>query len=205
MNFNIVTAVQERMGFGPFEKIDPNYRAEKSGFQTDRQGSALSGGLSDSRSDHYVQAATMAVLVGLYRYGSDREGATDLSNAKDNSLLARIFKGQQETISREVAVYRSGVPGARNEFAGSTIGLMQQIMEIAIRVLREQEDDKKDEPGQIQKILAGQRHNILAYLPAEIMVGRTLEDNSLDDRTNKMEGPVSGLMHFIENVFAEKE
>jgi hypothetical protein len=201
MNFNIVTAVREKMGIAPFEKIDANYGADRPGFAADPFG-------SDNSENHYTQAATMAVLTGLYRYSSGKEGAAELANSMGDGLLPKIFMGQQESIGREVAAYRlETTPVQRGLIDGNddTLGFMQQISKTAIGILQSQLRDEKDKAAEMQTILAGQRHNILAYLPAEILVGRTLEDNSLDDRTNKMEGPVSGLMHFIENVFAEKE
>ena len=48
-----------------------------------------------------------------------------------------------------------------------------------------------------------QRHNILVYLPAALYMGDVLNDEGLDDKTNKMEGPVSNLMHRIENSFSD--
>ena len=198
MNFNIVTAIEKRMGFSPFEKMDPNYKGDRPGFPTNVPG-------SENYSSHYAQAATMAVLAGLYRNASDREGASAVLNPGATDLLNWIFRGREDSIVREVADYLPGKSGVENRFTDDVKGFMRQILDTAIGLLREQVPEKKDEPAQIQKILAGQRHNILAYLPADIMAGRALEDNSMDDRTNKMEGPVSGLMHFIENVFAEKE
>jgi hypothetical protein len=38
-----------------------------------------------------------------------------------------------------------------------------------------------------------------------MQLGRLLEDDSLDDRTNKMEGPISNFMHSIENKFSGNE
>jgi hypothetical protein len=37
------------------------------------------------------------------------------------------------------------------------------------------------------------------HLPAAMQLGYLLNDNAMDDRTNKMEGPVSSFMHTIEN------
>ncbi|MEO7924436.1 MAG: hypothetical protein ABIR30_12220 [Chitinophagaceae bacterium] len=48
-----------------------------------------------------------------------------------------------------------------------------------------------------------QRHNILVYLPAALNLGDLLKDESLDDRTNKMEGPVSNFMHKIEDILSQ--
>jgi hypothetical protein len=51
--------------------------------------------------------------------------------------------------------------------------------------------------------MSGQRDNILAYLPAGLHIGELLHDPTIDDNTNKMEGPVSSFMHKIENIFSE--
>ena len=49
------------------------------------------------------------------------------------------------------------------------------------------------------------RHIILSHLPGAIEIGSILNDNTLDDRTNKMNGPVSGIMHSIEKTFASTD
>jgi len=36
-----------------------------------------------------------------------------------------------------------------------------------------------------------------------LQIGKLLNDSTLDDRTNKMEGPISGLMHAIEKKFSD--
>ena len=54
----------------------------------------------------------------------------------------------------------------------------------------------------IKNLLTNHRHNILNHLPGAIGIGNILNDGTLDDRTNKMEGPVSSLMHAIEKQFA---
>jgi hypothetical protein len=174
MNFNIVTAVQERMGFAPFERIDPN---------DTRNRKPLPG-----TSGYYEQSATLAVLAGLYRYGSDVEGA--LSQPDPDHLLTTILHGQETRISLALSRYW---PHPYQE----TIPFMRKIAVTAVTVLQEQAAG-----SDIQKILLSQRHNILAYLPPDMQVGKALQDNSMDDRTNKMGGPVSDLVHFFEKVFA---
>ena len=37
------------------------------------------------------------------------------------------------------------------------------------------------------------------------MYSDLLEDNTMDDRMNKMEGPVSSFMHKIETIFTSRE
>ena len=50
-----------------------------------------------------------------------------------------------------------------------------------------------------------QRHGILVHLPAAMQMGDVLNEESLDDRTNKMEGPISNFMHAIENKFSTND
>ncbi|HZE83158.1 MAG TPA: hypothetical protein VE035_02570 [Puia sp.] len=200
MNFNIVMAVQERMGFAPFTKIDPN----------DASNTAI---LSDDNS-YYEQSATLAVLAGLYRYGSDAEGALALTQPGHDGLLSTILHEREPRIARDISAI-----GAH--FYEETLSLMEDIAVTAVDVLHEQamgnnaggEVTGSNKAGVatnnktsiIQKILTSQRHNILTYLPPEMQVGKVLQDNSMDDRTNKMEGPVSDLMHFFENIFASEK
>jgi len=54
----------------------------------------------------------------------------------------------------------------------------------------------------VKRYMGDQRHSILVYLPASMQLGSLLDDDSLDDRTNKMEGPISSFMHSIENKFS---
>jgi hypothetical protein len=41
------------------------------------------------------------------------------------------------------------------------------------------------------------------YLPEALHMGDLLHDDTLDDNTNKMEGPVSSLMRNIGSVFSK--
>ena len=45
-------------------------------------------------------------------------------------------------------------------------------------------------------------NHILLYLPAELNMGELLNDTTLDDKTNKMEGPMSSLMQSIGAAFS---
>src|ERR1035438_192774 len=91
MDFNIVTAVQERMGFAPFEKIDPNDASIREG--------------SPGTSRYYEQSVTLAVLAGLYRYGSDKEGALAMAQPDRGTLLTTILHGQEEKIALGLSHY----------------------------------------------------------------------------------------------------
>ena len=55
---------------------------------------------------------------------------------------------------------------------------------------------------EVKLFFSNQRNNILLYLPATLNMGSLLNDDTLDDNTNKMEGPISSLMHSIGNAFS---
>ena len=54
----------------------------------------------------------------------------------------------------------------------------------------------------IKTFFSEQKNNILLYLPAELNIGEMLNDDSLDDGTNKMDGPVSSLIKNIGDTFS---
>jgi hypothetical protein len=53
----------------------------------------------------------------------------------------------------------------------------------------------------VKKVMESQVHNVLTYLPASLHLGNILDDTTLDDRTHKMEGPISSIMQAISSGF----
>ena len=182
---NIVTTLQEKLGFQHFEKIDPNAPQGKRDL------------LVNPTTNHYTQAAVIAVLVGIYKYGSSTEGAADLlSTGIDNNLFEKLFGDKEKELVESVSYY-----GDKNY--QSTHLLMQTAAKEAIDIIRKAVGTEAT-PQKTVSYITGQRHNILVHLPPDLKLGKLIDDNSIDDTTNKMEGPVSGLVHFFENLFAEK-
>ena len=58
---------------------------------------------------------------------------------------------------------------------------------------------------EVKIFFSNQLNNILPYLPAALHMGDFLNDTTLDDNTNKMEGPISSLMHTIGAAFSTPE
>ena len=71
---------------------------------------------------------------------------------------------------------------------------MENIADEAVNNVRTSAGTKSSFEG-LRTFMEGQRHNILVYLPPALKIGDILNDEAMDDRTNKMEGPVSGFMH----------
>jgi len=178
---NIITEIQQRLGTGPLQKIDPNTQDIKP---------------AEASTSLLAQAAIPAMLTGLYKYGHSDEGAKQILRGNiSTSWVKTLFGDTADVVVTQVADY-SGVTTAEAEDA------MEKSAHVAINITREQlkGNDNKD---QLKKFLTSQRNVILKHLPAQLDIGKLLNDETLDDKTNKMEGPISNLMHSIEKGFSK--
>ena len=74
---------------------------------------------------------------------------------------------------------------------------MEDISNEAVRLLKD--TIKPPDAEKLRSYMNSQRHTILSHLPAVLKIGDTLNEETFDDRTNKMEGPISSFLHKIEN------
>lgn len=183
---NIVTKLMDKLNIESFIKINPNTEKEE-------RPNADKG----ANSQQFEQAAVTAVLAGMYKYGSTDEGARNLFSLSTESLLQEFFLDHKEDVVQGLAAY-----GSIHAIQAESV--LKAIAPEAVAAVKDAVGtDAK--PEAVRSYLAGQRHNILVYLPPDLHFGTLVGDDILDDRTNKMEGPVSSFMHFIENLFAEKD
>lgn len=181
IKINIVEILQEAAGFDPLQKVDPNTQdADKSKM---------------TNSDLLGQASIPAVLVGLYKYSRNENDAYDFL-IKDISTdwISLVYGKHKSEVIKNVSEY-ADIP------AGEAKIELKCISEMAVEKIREH-IGKNASGIQVKKFLTDQRNNILHYLPAALQIGDMLHDSTLDDRTNKMEGPFSNAMHKIEKIFA---
>jgi hypothetical protein len=176
MTSNIIDTIQEKLGLGKIQKIDPNTQ-------------------EPVHNEHSLaQAAIPTVLLGLYKYGSTEIGADEILHRDNEDWLSVFFGSNKQEAVHKVASY-TGTED--NETAND----MNRIAREAVHLLRE-EAPSNASPSQAKAYIQGQRSDILKRLPAELQIGDLLNDNTLDDRTNKMEGPMSNHMHFLEKLFS---
>jgi hypothetical protein len=174
---NLVEIIQKNLGYPPLQKIDPNIQETKEKFARQPM-------------EKLVQAAIPAILTALYRFTRTDDGcATILAIKEHQDWLGTIFEGKEKIAVEKCAAYA----GVSHDEAES---VMENVSDEAVRIL-------KNIPGTrtgsgIKALMNAQRHNILVHLPAAIQMGDLLNEEALDDRTNKMEGPVSSFMHTIE-------
>jgi hypothetical protein len=178
---NLVETIQKNLGFSPLQKIDPNTQEVKKPETMSAQ-------------DYLPQAAIPTVLLGLYKFSRTEDGNTQLIKGElQNKLLKTIFGNKTQKVIDKVASYT----GNTTEFAADK---MEIIAWEALSIIRN-ELSKQPTDTKVKTFLADQRHNILVYLPASLQLGEVLHDDTIDDRTNKMEGPVSSNMHWWEKLF----
>ena len=183
MAINIVETIQKNLGLPVLQKIDPNIQEIKEK-------------TLHSPEEKLSQAAIPAVLAAMYKFTRTNEGCQAIiSNDGNTDWLGIFFEGNEDAAVSKVAAYA-------NADEQSASSLMENVADEAAKTLKSSIKPKLT-VDIIRTYLDGQRHNILVYLPAALKMGDVLNEESLDDRTHKMEGPVSGFMHKIESILSK--
>ena len=183
MSINLLEDIQSKLGYPSLQKIDPN-----------TQEVAEDNGTPDEH--RFSQAAIPAVLIALYNYSRSDVGAlTILQYSSLTVWTDRIFSDNKEAIIQKIAAYS-------NYTTENADTKMNSIAAHAVNDIKENLPENAL-AHDVKKFLADQRNNILPYLPAALQIGELLHNNTLDDRTNKMEGPVSSMMHAIGGQFSD--
>lgn len=181
MAINLVETIQKNLGFQPLQKIDPNTQEVKKPENVSVQ-------------DYLPQAAIPVVLLGLYKFSCTEGGNAELVRGElENKLLKTIFGKNTQAVINKVASYT----GNTTEYAA------EQMEIIAWEALTQIRNNISGQPtgASVKSFLADQRHNILVHLPASLQIGEAMKDDTIDDRTHKMEGPISNHMHWLEKFF----
>ncbi len=182
MSVNLIKTIQENSGFPPLTKIDPNTQQ-------------ATAEINDTSENKFSQAAIPAVLAGLYRYVQTDEGAAEVLSIKSSdNWIAKIFDDNRKEAVEKVAAYAQ----QSNE---DTAVKMNAIADEAVKVVKENLPANSG-IKELKDFFSSQVNNILLYLPSELNMGKLLHDNTLDDNTNKMEGPISTLIKNIGAAFS---
>ena len=181
MAINLVESIQKNLGFHELQKIDPNTQDVKKPGELSVQ-------------DYLPQAGIPVVLLGLYKYSRTEDGNAELLKGElQNKLLKTLFGNKTQQVIDKVASYT----GNSTEY---TADKMEIIAWEALHIVR---NNLSGQPSgsDVKSFLAEQRHNILVHLPGSLQIGEVFQDDTIDDRAHKMEGPISNSMHWIEKLF----
>jgi len=175
---NLIEAVQKNLGYQPLKKVDPNTQE-------------ISDSNKMSPEQKLQQAAIPAVLAAMIKYSDGTEGITILTNNDNKDWLGTIYSGKEKDAIKKVSEY-AGVSQEQAE------GHMENISDEAVKIVRDL--IKPPDAEKLRSLMNSQRHSILSHLPASMKMGDILNEETFDDRTNKMEGPISSFLHRIEDI-----
>ena len=182
MSTDLLERVQQNLGYPELQKIDSNTQVMVADENTQDE-------------SKFGQAAIPAILAGLYRYVQSDDGAAEfLQSGNSTNWIKNIFQENKKDVIRTISDY------AKQSNEKTTVR-MNAIATEAVKLVKENlstDATIKD----VKAFLNNQKNNILLYLPPVLNMGELLHDNTLDDETNKMEGPVSSLIRSIGDVFS---
>ena len=185
MSVNILHLLLNTLGISELEKIDPTTQA------TPNNGNEV-------KSNIIMQAIAPTAVAGIYDAARSETGLDFLaSNDTSDNYLQLLFGSNAHAITQQIATYA-------NIDTATAITQFNNCAAEAIHILRAKATEA-DKRTSIKNIASAQRPFFTPYLPAQIQAGKLLGDDSLDDNTNKMQGPVSTLLHKVENFLSGQE
>lgn len=185
MPINLLETLQTQLGYPALQKIDPNTQLVKKNDHTPDE-------------HRFSQAALTAVLTALYNYSHTDVGAEKIRTSSSATTWADLmFTDNQQTVVKRIGDYA-------NYAKENVIAKLNSIAAAAVTIIQEQLPADAT-IHDVKKFMNTQRNNILPFLPAELQMGELLHDNTLDDQTNKMEGPISSMMRAIGGGFSNEE
>lgn len=182
---NIIELLQQALNSKPLQKVSPNTQEVKKAAADTTNASKLQ------------QAVISAVLTGLYKITRTKEGAEQVLGGNiSTSWGDLLFADNKDALINHIVTY--GVCSPAN-----VSGEIEMAGTEAADIIRTNAGGNKTVTADdVVVYMKGQRNNILQALPAALQLGALLDDDTLDDHTHKMDGPISGLMHTIEKAFS---
>ncbi len=177
---NIIETIQKNLGFSALEKIDPNTQ-EPAGGENVIGNSAL------------AQAGIPACLLGIYNRLESDPDISFLNIEQKGNILENIFGKSTELVIKRISDNSKIVDK-------HSVQELEHMAIESMRVVKNQIGENAN-ANTIRKFVSRNKPDILFYLPPSLELGTILKNNNLDDRTGKMEGPISSLMHSVEKTF----
>ena len=185
MAINIIEQLTQNLGLPALKKVDPNTQ------QVELK-------ITKENEHKLVQAIVPTVVAGLYDCVRSEEGLDFLAGSGTTmDWLVLLFAKNATEVKNRLVNYSDNTPEAVQTH-------FNMVAAEAVKIIRAAAKET-DRRISIRNIATGQRDIFLPYLPAALNIGSMLEDNTMDDRTNKMKGPVSSFMHKIETLLTGQE
>ncbi len=183
MQTHLLQSLQQFFGYPELQKIDPNTQ------EMVDQGAFVN-------QNKFSQAIIPSVIVGLSRFLHTEPGLRSyISGENYPNWGSRIFGRHNTDLCKRIADYSD----MRWE---EVMHKMHEMTERAIFILRGK-GMKSD--AEVKNYIENERNYALSYLPAKLHLGELLGDDSLDDRTHKMDGPISNMVKTLGGGFDTTE
>jgi len=149
--------------------------------------------------DIVSQSVLIVFLTGLYKATRTKEGAEEINNQQNiEGLLNIMFKNKAEVITAVAEFTKKSenfISAKLDEVAAGYFKVINQGDYVT----------ELQKENSLEGLLTSERIKILPCLPPGLKTGKLFNDESIDDSTNKMEGPISSLMNKIEGAFSEDD
>lgn len=172
--------IQEQLNYHPFQQID-----------------AATGAPADMQSFNALeQAVTVTFLAAVYKSTRLKENAAIIAKKTDAGKLLNLLFDDKFDAYQAIADYSNQplepVKLQLTKVAGALINIVQQ-------------QPQETRAEYLQSTFTSERDHILTLIPSQLKIEKLLNDDTINDNTNKMQGPVSTLMHKIENTFSTSD
>lgn len=149
--------------------------------------------------DVVSQSVLIIFLTGLYKSTRTKENAEEIKKQQNSvELLDKMFKNKAEVINA-IAKFTNKpdnfIYAKLNEVAAGYFHVINQTKYVT----------ELQKENSLEDLLSNERNIILPCLPPDLKTGKLFNDESIDDNTNKMEGPISSLMNKIEGIFSKDD
>ena len=150
---------------------------------------------SNGMAGKLAQGAMAAGLVILYKFSRSAEGAEYLAVTTPMDLnLGYLLNQKHQLLVSQLSAYAGS-----SDIQANT--MLSAVVREAMFFVHQEIKNNRD-ANVVQTYFGSQRQAILGHLPPELGLGEIMKDDTLDDRTNKMEGPISSIAPAIEDVFS---
>ncbi|HSN60527.1 MAG TPA: hypothetical protein VLR49_06315 [Ferruginibacter sp.] len=181
----LIESLQKHFGYDQLRKIDPNTQY-------------LKPGEAVSNEHQFNQAAIPVILTGIHRFTATDSGAEEvLSTQTSTDWVNKLFAEDADEVINRVAAYsgfdKAATQNKLNEMGAKATELIREAVSPGNKMM------------DVKNLMEAQISNILTFLPAPLHMGDLLHENTIDDRTNKMEGPISSLIQAIGSGFSKAD
>ena len=146
--------------------------------------------------DIVSQSVLVIFLTGLYEATRTKENALVIQEQKTTKeLLDKMFTNKAAVLIHITEFTKKDGNYINTKLDEVANGYLQVIQQSDYAAALQKEKGLED-------LLSSERHTILLFLPPGLKTGELFNHETIDDNTNKMEGPVSTLMNKIGDAFS---